>query len=716
MKLNVQQYDRTDCGAACLASIARYYKLKLPIWEIRLHAGTNRIGTSAFGLVQAAEKLGFEAKGVEIEKEHLAEIPLPAIVHIRLSNGGHHFVVVYRVNKHKIRFMDPGEGKMKTLTIEEFVKDWTGIAILLIPSTTFQSGNRKVSYIKRLWSVVSPYKSIFIQSGFGALAFSILGLSTAFYIQKLTDFVLVGHNLNLLNLFGVIMVAILLMQVALGSMQSWFVLRVSQNIDLGLISGYYKHLLRLPQRFFDSIRVGELISRVNDAVKIRTFINQVAVESVVDILIVLIAFMVMFVFNWKLALFAYSILPIYILVFWLSNAFNRRVERLKMECTADLEIQLVESLKAVKTIKQMGAEEHFENQVDSKLVNVLKQVYRSGKMDIVFNSSTHFINRSLTLGILWVGSLFVIGKELTPGELMSFFAITAYFTGPIGRLVAVNKNIHGALIALDRLFELLELDNEKKTDQAVDIKHDDVGDIIFTNVNFSYTIEQELFKDLNLQVKNNSITVLLGDSGSGKSTISALIQGLYSISGGQLKIGSLDVSHINLSSLRRVVGIVPQDIELFAGNVIENIALGDPQPDIRRINEIIEQLKLEETINQLPEGLYTWLGENATQLSGGQRQRLAIARMLYLSPQIYIFDEATSFLDDRSEAVVKDIILQLKKEGKTILMVAHRMSVINIADQVMVFSKGKLIQNGSVAELQADKNGRFYEMLLHHKN
>ncbi len=714
MKLSIQQYDKTDCGAACLASVARYYRLRLPLWDIRRQAGTNKGGTSAYGLVKAAESLGFDAKGIQIELDDLKEVPLPAIAHLQLPSGTHHFVVVYKVGKHTVKVMDPAFGRMQTIKLEAFSQRWTGVAILLIPSSDFSGGDKSVSNYRRFWNMIRPHRSIFIQSGFGALAFSLLGLSTAFYIQKLTDFVLVGHNQNLLHLLGLIMLVIFAVQLLIGVLQSSFVLRVSQNIDISLISGYFRHLIKLPQKFYDSMRIGELISRVNDAVKIRNFINQVAVEAVVDSLIIIIAFMVMAVFSLKLALLAYAVIPIYLLLFFITNSVNRRLERAKMEETAELEVQLVESLRAVKTIKQMGAEEHFADNVDSRLVKVLEQAYRSGRLDIFSVSSMQFVSRILTLAILWAGAGLVIDTELSSGELMSFFAISAYFTGPVARLAAINKSIHGALIAMDRLFELLELKQEDEDEQRHSFSHDEVGDILFADVNFAYTLEQELFNNFNLELKANTISVLLGDSGCGKSTLGALLQGLYPISGGKISIGGNDVRYIQLSDLRKVVGIVPQNIELFSGNVIENIALGDATPDIKRIRQIIQQLKLEETIDQLPEGMYTWLGENATQLSGGQRQRLAIARVLYLNPQIYIFDEATSFLDDRSEAIVKDLILELKEAGKTIIMVAHRMSVIDIADQVYVFGKGEVIQSGSVKALKADKKGRFHEMWKHH--
>jgi ATP-binding cassette subfamily B protein len=348
-------------------------------------------------------------------------------------------------------------------------------------------------------------------------------------------------------------------------------------------------------------------------------------------------------------------------------------------------------------------------------MQLLEEVYKSGKTEIFSSSGMLMVNRILTLSILWVGAGIVINKELSPGELMSFFAITSFFTGPVSRLLGMNKTVQGAMIASDRLFEILDLEIEGKNANMKIVDTNEIsGDIQFQNIEFSYTLEQDLFKNLSFTIKKGTITALVGDSGSGKSTIGYLMQGLYSLSSGQIKIGDYDLTNIPLDNLRKMVGVVPQNIELFAGNVIENIALGHHHPDLKRITEIIKQLHLEDVIDELPEGLNTWLGENANQLSGGQRQRLAIARVLYLNPEVYVFDEATSFLDDRTEQNIKNLIVQLQNKGKTIVMVAHRMSTIDIAEDIVVFEKGKILEEGSYQDLLNQK-GRFYEMIEHHR-
>lgn len=713
MSIKVHQYDHSDCGAACLASVASYYKLNIQTWKIRQLAGTDLTGTSAYGLVLAAEKIGFDAKGVEISSKELHELPLPAIAHLNLPEGGHHFVVIYKIGKKSVKIMDPAEGRLLNIPMTVFIEQWTKVVILLMPSVNFKTGNYKTSAFNRLWSLIKPHTSIFIQSGFGALAFSVLGISTAVYIQKLTDFVLVGHNKNLLNLMGTIMLAIIIVQLLLGMLHSWFILRVGQNIDSTLITSYYKHLLHLPQRFFDRMRVGELISRINDAIKIRTFINQVAVEAIVDVLIVIISFLVMAVINMPLALLATTIIPVYLLVFFLTTKANRKVEREKMEKVANLEVQLIESIKNSKTIKQLNAEKIFIEKTEIKLMEVLEQVYKSGKTDILSSYNLLSLNRFLTIIILWIGATSVISQEISPGELMSFFAITSFFTSPISRLLSMDKTMQGALIATDRLFEVLDLEREKQSDRAIANETFINGDIHFKNVDFSYKIEQQLLNNFNLTINKQSITALVGDSGSGKSTIGNLLHLLYPIDNGQIRIGNQDINDINLSTLRQKVGIIPQSIELFTGNFIDNIAVGDPQPDMNRIYQIIDKLQLNEIAEHLSEGLNTWLGENANLLSGGQRQRLAIARALYRNPEILFFDEATSYLDDRNERLIKSIIKSLRDEGKTIIIVAHRMTAIDLADQIHVFERGKIIETGSYHEL-IHQQGRFSEMVRHH--
>ncbi|MEM9258853.1 MAG: cysteine peptidase family C39 domain-containing protein, partial [Bacteroidota bacterium] len=303
MKKTIRQHDITDCGAACLASIAAYYRLGLPIAKIRQLASTDQKGTNLLGLIQAAEKLNFSCKGVRAEEEALrTEATFPAIAHVIVKQRLHHFVVVYRVTKQYVLIMDPGSGKMEKWGWDKFRKCWTGVLLLIAPTEDFLTGDQRVSTFRRFLALVQPHRATLLQALFGAVVYTVLGLSTSIYLQKITDFVLVNGNTRLLNLLSIGMILLLALSIFIGAMKSIMVLRSGQLIDARLILGYYQHLLRLPQRFFDTMRTGEIISRIGDAVKIRAFINDVAVNLLVNVFIVLFSFGLMFTYHWKLAL------------------------------------------------------------------------------------------------------------------------------------------------------------------------------------------------------------------------------------------------------------------------------------------------------------------------------------------------------------------------------------------------------------------------------
>ncbi|MEI6677156.1 MAG: peptidase domain-containing ABC transporter [Mariniphaga sp.] len=708
MNSRIKQRDITDCGAACLASVAAHYKLGIPVSRIRQLAGTDQKGTNAWGLVKAAEKMGFSAKGVKGEIGALPGVPLPAIAHVVVNKVLQHYVVLYGVKDGIAKYMDPGDGLMHKIPMDEFGQMWSGVLILMAPGNDFIPKNEKISNIRRFIFLLKPHRSILIQSLVGAILYTVLGLSTSVYIQKITDYVLADRNLKLLNLLSVLMLVILVVQLLIGVAKSIFVLRTGQQIDLRLILGYYKHLLTLPQRFFDTMRVGEIISRINDAVKIRAFINDTAISLLVNVFIVFFSFTLMFLYSWKLAFTILTIVPFYIVIYYITNRLNKKRERKLMEHSAELESQLVESLNSVRTIKEFGLEAYSNMKTELRFVELLRTVYKSGLNAIFSGTGTEFLSRVYTIILLWAGCFLVVDNTITPGELLSFYALLSYFTGPAASLIGMNKSIQNALIAGDRLFEIMDLECEDD-ENKMDLSADKAGDIIFNDVTFSYGTRTEVFRDFNFRIGKGLITAIIGESGSGKTTLVALMQKLYPLSGGSISVGGYNIAHITSVSLRNVVGVVPQKLDLFAGNIIDNIAVGEFHPDIERIIEISRMLGMLTFIEKMPGGFNTWIGENGATLSGGQRQRIAIARALYRNPQILVFDEATSSLDSESEFYVQKAVNQLKAEGKTVIVIAHRLSTVVNADNIAVLENGRLIEEGSHAQLWEAK-GRYYQM------
>ncbi|WP_373735640.1 peptidase domain-containing ABC transporter [Bacteroides heparinolyticus] len=707
--IKIKQHDITDCGAACLASICAHYGLQFPVARIRQYAFTDQKGTNVLGLIEAANKLGLSAKGVKARFEALKIVPKPTIAHVIVNQQLQHFIVIYKVEKEHIVYMDPADGRMHKVENYDFERMWTGVLVLMEPEETFKQGNQKTSMTKKFFSLLSPHKSVMIQAVFGALVYSLLGLSTSIYVGKITDYVLVDKNLNLLNLMGVAMLVILLLRTFIGAMKSILALKTGQRIDAALILGYYKHLLTLPQQFFDTMRVGEIISRVNDAVKIRNFINNVSLDLVVNIMILLFSVGLMFVYSWKLALITLASAPLFLLIFWSFNKLNKKYQRSIMESSADLESQLVESINSISTIKRFGIEEFANLKTETRFVHLLKNTFRSIYGSIMAQGGIQFVSTAITITVLWVGSILVIDQELTPGTLMVFYSLIGYVISPIGALISSNQTIQDALIAADRLFQIMDLEREQDNDQKIALQPDMIGDISFENVSFRYGSRKEVFKELNLKIEQGKTTAVIGESGSGKTTLISLLQHIYPIQSGHIRIGDYDIAQIDNKSLRRRVGTVPQQIELFAGTIVENIAVGDLHPDMRRITDLIDQLGLRKFIERLPEGLNTFIGEHGASLSGGERQRIAIARALYKEPEILIFDEATSSLDTTAERYVKQTLEALAEQGKTVIIIAHRLTTVKDADHIVVLDKGQVVETGTHGELF--KAGGIYSRL-----
>ncbi len=712
--IKIKQHDIKDCGAACLASIGNHYGVNLPIARIRQYANTDKRGTNVLGIIEAAEKMGFTAKGVKGGIDAIDKIPLPAIAHVIVKEQLHHYVVVYKVEKSKVEsqskivVMDPAFGKMETHTFEEFQKIWTGVLILFAQNDDFRMYNEKVTPIKRFWHLVQPHKNILIQALVGAIIFTVLGLAMSIYIQKITDYVLVEGNRKLLNLLSVSMIVIIVLQAYISSKKSVFVMKTGQLIDAKLILGYYKHLLHLPQQFFDTMQIGEITSRINDAVKIRSFINEVAIEMIVNVFIVIFSFTLMFTYYWKLALVILLVIPFYAAIYFMLNKFNKKVERTIMENAAELETQLVESITHIRTVKEFGIEDFSNLKTENRFVKLLFTTYKSGLNGIFSGTSTQFLASTFTVILMWIGSGYVIDRAITPGELFSFYALIGYFTSPVASLIGMNKTAQNALIAADRLFEIMDLDREE-TENKVELQRENIGDIKFENVSFRYGSRTEVFKHFNAIFKKNETTAIVGESGSGKTTLISLLQNLYPIKEGKIYIGDYDSQFIHYQSLRNCIGVIPQQLNLFSGNIIDNIALGDSFPNIQRILDLSKQLGITEFVEKLPNGFETQIGENGAMLSGGQKQRIAIARALYKNPEVLLMDEATSSLDTNAERIVKEVIDNFKAQGKTVIVIAHRLSTIANADTILVMENGTIVESGNHPDLLLQK-GKYFDL------
>ena len=687
--VSFKQRDATDCGPACLKYVAHHYRLRIPIPRFRQLVGTGPAGSSVYALVEAARSLGFSAKGVKGPITALPGVPLPAIAHVLIDQRLYHYLVLVAWSRRDARVMDPASGRIEKWTHEQFTAVWTGVLILLAPGETFRPGDRTTSPWQRLWSLVGPHKAALIQAFAGAMASTVLALSMSIYVQKIIDSVIPDGNPRLLDLLTAAMLAILAVRLVLGVFQSLLSLRTAQCIDATLILAYYRRLLQLLQPFFDTMRVGEITSRVADAVKIRNFLNNSLLNLLLNPLILAFSLGTMFFYSWKLALLSIALVPLNGVIYWVVDRLNRTYQRRIMERAADFDAQLVESLNAQSVVRRFRLEAHAGLRTEVRLVRLLRSTWNAAVSGLGCSTVAALFTQAYLIALLWIGATLVLETGLSPGQLMSCYTLAGYLTSPIAALIGLNVTIQETLIATDRLFEIMDLETE--TDQGgVEFTAEKAGDIRFEEVSFRHAGRPATLQELSVTVPARRITVLAGDSGCGKSTFLALLQRLYLPEKGRIFIGHLDLRHFKLESLRRHLAVVPQQSTLLSGTVLENLAPGGCQPDMERLLTICREVGVTEFIEKLPQGFFTYLNENGANLSGGQRQRLVLARALYLDAPILLLDAPSSALDAPSEQALMDLLVGLRAHVKTILLAAHAPRLFAIADQIVTLAGGRV--------------------------
>ena len=718
--VRVLQPSPKESGAACLASVAEYHERRVRYAGFASAPPASRVAANALGLVDAATALGFTAKAVRLETSNLRSIDLPGVAEFRLSDVSAgsddeppvRYVVLHRANDRVVTIMDPADGKVHHLSLEAFTARWTGTLVLLTPTDRLEPLSGSVTGFWRFAGLVRPHWSLGVQAFAGAVGYSVLGLLTAVYVQKIVDHVIGDGNRNLLNLMSVVMLGALGVQLVVNTMRKLIVIQMGQRIDGSLVLGYYRHLLRLPQRFFDTVRVGDLISRFSDAVKIRRFINTIALETITGALIVLLSLAAILVYSRIIALLVATLLAVYALILAIANRVNRAGQRSIAERAADLESQLFESLQEIGTVKRLALEDHADRQAEVRFTRMLRGLYSSNRTTIIADGAAETVTRLFVILVLWTGAAAVLDGQLTTGELLSCYALVGMLSAPVALLIGSNQAMQDALIAADRLFQVIDEQVEVEH-SAVRLTADMIGDIRVDRLTFRYPdAPTPVFDDLSLTIPEGQITAVVGESGSGKSTLMALLQKLYLPEQGSIHIGRYDQRHLSNYSLRRAVGVVPQVTELFSGTVLENIAVGEMQPDMRRVLDVCAELGVTDFVERMQHGFHTLLARDGANLSGGQRQRLAIARALYRDPLVLLLDEATSSLDALSEQHVRNAMLAFRRRGRTVVVIAHRLNTIAVADKIMVLEHGRLVEEGSHRDL-LNREGAYFRLFGH---
>ena len=665
----VQQQDATDCGPAALAMIAAYYQKRVSIARLREFAGTDRHGTNLAGLKAAAERIGFAARAVRATPGGLEQISLPAVAHWREHNRNH-FVVLYEVSPKRITLGDPACG-IRKLNPDEFQKNWSGVLLLLEPTARLDQTKNSISSISRLFSLLLPHSHLFLDALIAAVLMTILGLTSSFFIQALVDFVFVLGRKPALNWLGLGMLLVMLARAGFLGLRSHLLAHLSRRIDAETVLGYHRHLLGLPLTFFYSRRTGEVLSRLNDAIKIRVAISSTTLSVIVDSLLVLTTVSIMAWLDWKLTLRSLALLPALMAALWLLNKPMRRHQRAAMEKSADIEAQIVETMEAIHTIKAFQAESQLQLRTESRLTAMLDAAFQSQQLATHSMSLSSLMAGFSITGLLWFGGQEILRGSLTVGQWMAFYTMLGMVLGPIERLANANLSIQDAVIAAARLGEVLELEPELKRQRLNAVNRKIAGSIQFQNVTFRYGSRPPVFENVNFHIGAGECVGIVGESGSGKTTLVHLLGRFFEAESGHIQIDGIDINDYAFECLRREIAFVPQDIVLLNGTIADNIRLGRPDATADQIRRAGADANLDDFIEQLPYGYATVVGERGLALSGGQRQRIAIARALLMDPSVLVLDEPTSHLDSRSEYRVQSLIDE-RRGMRTTIVISHR--------------------------------------------
>ena len=684
MKTAIQQHDISDCAAACIASVARYYGQDVPLSFIRESSGTSQAGTSIKGILEACRAMGFQATGYKSDDKSLSsltDLQEPVILHIINEREDLHFVVLYAIRGRKAQIMDPSRGKTLRVPSERLREQWTGYLVTMRPdpgqpATQTRPRRETLGDCFRYLS----WKDFLLMLG-GSLTYIIAGVCTALFLQHIIDQVLPSGQRSALAQIALLMLAVMGCTVMVGYGRILYSLKLSIHLDSHLILRYLNHLFRLPTAFFTRRGTGELNARIGDAAKVRSFLIDGIPSLLSSALILIVSFTLMFTVHWRLALLMLTFIPIYLGLFLVARQVNKRVNRDIIEQSAAFEERTVEGIAAVRVVRYFGQGEQLLRSIEKEYRLLARKLFQGGRWADGFASAADGIARLVTVTLLTVGSLYIFNGSLSIGALVSFYSLTAWFSAPLNELVKMSDDWTEARIAWERLGDITQLPPEESGQPHFLPRRG--ADILFDHIVFSYPGSPTLLHDLSLRLKAGAITAIRGESGCGKSSLAALLMRDYTVQQGAVRLGPHDIRLFSLEAWRRFVSIVPQDPQLLDGSILDNIAGFDPDPDIERVVRLLEELELGDFVKGLPLGVFSRIGPRGSTLSGGQRQRIALARALYREPAVLILDEATSSLDEKARQCLLRRVVRFRDEGGTVMMITHQAENCSIADQTI---------------------------------
>jgi len=652
-------------------------------------------------LLRAAKKFPVKAKAVSSSLRRLPKTPLPALAVLR--SGA--FVVIGKVTEDRVLLQGRDDPSPRLLSYAAFEQEWSGRIILLGKRAALSDTGRRFD-LTWFWGAVHKYRGVLLEVLLASFVIQLFALATPMIFQVVIDKVLVHRGLSTLEVMVAGLTLLAVFEAVLSGLRTYLFSHTSNRIDVELGARVFRHLLRLPLAYFESRRVGDSVARVRELETIRQFITSSSITLVLDLAFCAVFLGVMFIYSATLAGVVIAALPLYALLSIATTpAFRRRLAE-KFRRGAENQAFLVESVTGVETIKAMAVEPQMQHRWEEQLAGYVGASFAAAQVGNWASQAANLLNKGVGALTLFLGAGLVIANRMTVGELVAFNMLAAQVSGPVLRLVQVWQDFHQVRLSVERLGDILNTPVEASSASAQASQFPLEGSIEFERVTFRYALDaQPVLRDVSVTIPAGQVVGIVGPSGSGKSTIAKLAQRLYQPEAGRVLIDGIDTAVIDPSWLRRQIGVVLQENILFNRSVRENIALADPALPIEKVVAAAKLAGAHDFICKMPHGYDTPIGERGVSLSGGQRQRIAIARALVGDPRVLIFDEATSALDYESESVIQHNMRDIVK-GRTVLIIAHRLSTVRSADRILTIENGMIVEDGGHEQLVAG-NGRY---------
>ena len=720
-----KQLDAMDCGPTCLRMVAKHYKKSMSIQTLRSKAEIGKEGVSLLGIAQAAEDIGFKSLAVKVSFEKLVdEVPLPCIVHWQQN----HFVVVYKISRNRfskdvtVHVADPGK-ELLTYTKEEFCQGWLaskknneeeGIALLLETTPRFYEDEGEKSKglaIGMLWQYVWRYKSLLVQLGLGLLIGTILQVILPFLTQSIVDTGIQTRNIHFIYLILIAQSMLFLGRMSVDFIRSWILLHISTRINLSILSDFLSKLLKLPIAFFDSKKTGDIMQRIGDHHRIESFLTGTSLNVLFSLFnLVIFSFIAAF---YSLTIFGIFIASSVLYTLWITVflRYRRKMDNKRFALASQNQSSLIQLITGVQEIKMNNAEYLKRWEWENLQVKQFKWNMKSLAIGQYQQAGTMFINEGKNILITFLAATAVVNGQMTLGGMMAMQYIIGQLNSPIEQLIQFIQHWQDAQMSIERLNEIHEMDNEEPEEKTFIKYLPQKKDINIRNLSFTYTGagNEPVLKNINLTIPHGKVTAIVGTSGSGKTTLLKLLLKFYNLNKGEIRLGDTALNNISPRVWRSVCGTVLQDGFIFSDTIANNIAVSDESPDIPKLLHAVKVANIQSFIEELPLSYNTNIGAEGNGISQGQKQRLLIARAVYKNPDFIFLDEATNALDANNESVIMQNLDEFFK-GRTVVVVAHRLSTVKNADQIVVLEKGEIVEIGSHAEL-TQKHGKYFELV-----